>query len=235
MAWNWRSLLRATTFASVTISVFGIVAFEPEVPLVNGLLMGVGLLWLRRPGKGGVIFTGVIHLLVGLVGLVLFQNFKELAYPASWMVFVSTGARLIATVTASVATVGALLPRSGKRAPRAAAGIALVVLLSVIGVGIGSRLSVSEDSRRSGDVVLRITPETKWSTRALRVPAGAVSVYIENDDVHQGSFTIDGLVDVNVPAGTAERATFNVSPGRYRFYSKLYPEEAEMRGTLEAS
>lgn len=233
MEWTWRNVLKATAFASLAISVFGIIAFEPEVPVVIGLLIVIGLLWLRRPGIGGVIFTGVIHLLAGLVVLVLFENWKELAYPASWMVFVSTAARLILTVTAIVATVGVLRSGSGKGGPRTFAVLAAVALLVVCVVGIGSRVSVSEEDRRPGDVELRITSETKWSSRELRVSAGTVSVYVENDDVHHGSFTIDGVVNLDIPAGTSQRATFKVSPGRYRFYSKLYP--GEMRGTLEAS
>lgn len=235
MAWNWRSVLKATAFTSLAISVFAIIAFEPELPVVIGILTGVGLLWLRRPGKGGAIYLGLIHLLVGLMILVLFQGFKELAYPASWMVFVTNGARLIVTMTAIVATVGALMTNSGNGGPRAVMGIALVALLSVIGVGIGSRLSVEEERRRPGDVVMKITSETEWSTKELRVPAGRVSVFVKNDDVHHGSFSIDGVVDVDIPAGTSKRAAFSVAPGRYRFYSKLYPGESEMRGMLEAS
>ncbi len=232
---SWRGLLQATALMSVVISIFGAVAFGPEIPVVIGLLTGIGLLWLRRPGKGGVIYTGLIHVLIGIVVLVLFQNLMELAYPASWMVFVSTGARLIATLVAIVAALAALTSSSAERAPRAIGALALTALLLVIALGVVSRLSVTSDLQQARDVVLRITPETTWSARELRVPAGRISIYVENDDVHHGNFTIDGVVNVQIPSGTSKRATFELEPGQYRFYSKLYRGEPEMQGTFIVS
>lgn len=233
--WNWKSLLQASALLSLAISIFGIVAFEPEIPIVTGVLMSIGLLWMRRPGKAGVIYSGLLHLLIALVVLFLFQNIRELAYPASWMVFLSAGARLIATGTAMVGAIGAILTTSRQGAPRVIGALALTLLLVLIAVGIVSRFSVKEDFRQPGDVVLRITPETKWSTSDLRVNGGTISIYVRNDDVHQGTFTIDGVVNLEVPAGTSKRATFDLGPGQYRFYSKLYPEESAMRGTLFVS
>lgn len=233
-SWTWRTLLRASALTSVAISAFAVVAFGGVEPIVFAVAVGIGLVWLRRPGRGGVVYLGVVHLIIGLMGLVLFQLLPELAYPASWKVFVTTGGRLVTTITALVATVGALRgePRS-TTAPRAAAAGAGVALVAFAIVGIGAGLSVSDDKRQSGDVVLDITSGSRFEPRQLNVPSGRIAVYVENDDVHHGNFTIDGVVSLDIPAGSAQRTTFNLAPGRYRYYSKLYPEE--LRGTIIVS
>lgn len=229
---TYRTLLKWTAAASVLISAIAAVVFEPEVPVVSGLLAGIGLVWLRRPGIGGVIYTGIVFLLIGLVLLVLFQNIAELRYPASTLVFVFTGARLVLTLTAIFAAVGTLALRAGTHGPPILGIVAAVALSTFVIVGVASRIAEDGDARHSGDLVVTITRETTWSPRELSASPGPVSVYVRNDDVHHGSFTIDGVTDLDVPAGTSKRTSFSLEPGRYRFYSKLYPGEPEMRGTL---
>lgn len=233
-SWTWRRLLRAAALTSIVVSAFAVLAIGGEEAIVFAVVVGIGLLWLRRPGRGGVVYLGVVHLLIGLIVLVLFQLLAELAYPASWKVFVVTGGRLVATVTALIAAVGALRGGPGSAAaPRAAAAIAGAALLAFSIVGIGAGLSVSDDKRQPGDVAIEITSDTQFGPRELNLAAGLIAVYVENHDVHHGSFTIDGVVSLDIPAGSAQRATFDLAPGRYRYYSKLYPEE--VNGTMVVS
>lgn len=235
-SWTWRRLLRAAALTSIAVSAFSVLTIGGEVSIVFAVVVGIGLLWLRRPGRGGVVYLGVVHLLIGLIVLVLFQLLAELAYPASWTVFVVTGARLVVTVTALIATVGALRggpERGSAAAPRAAAAIAGAALLAFSIVGIGAGLSVSDDKRQPGDVAIEITSDTQFGLRELNLAAGRIAVYVENHDVHHGSFTIDGVVSLDIPAGSAQRATFDLAPGRYRYYSKLYP--GEVNGTMVVS
>jgi plastocyanin len=233
-SWTWRRLLRAAALTSIAVSAFAVLAIGGGEAIVFAVVVGIGVFWLRRPGRGGVVYLGVVHLLVGLIVLVLFQLLAELAYPASWKVFVVTGGRLVATVTALIATVGALRGGPGSAAaPRTAAAIAGAALLAFSIVGIGAGLSVSDDKRQPGDVAIEITSDTQFGPRELKLAAGRIAVYVENHDVHHGSFTIDGVVSLDIPAGSAQRATFDLAPGRYRYYSKLYPEE--VNGTMVVS
>jgi hypothetical protein len=232
--WSWRRLLRAAALTSVANSTFGLITLGAGEAVVMAVLVGIGLLWLRRSGRGPVVYLGVVHLLIGVVVLVLFELLPELAYPASWKRFVWTGAWLVSTGTALVATVGALRRyQSTSPAARALAAIAGIALLAIVIVGIGARLNVSDDPRQPGDLALQITSETLWSPRELSVPAGKVAVYVENQGNHHGNFTIDGVANLDIPAGSAQRTTFDLAPGQYRYYSKLYPEE--MNGTIFAS
>lgn len=224
--WTWRMLLRAAALTSIAVSAFSVLAFEGAEAIVFAVLVGAGLLWLRRPGRGGVVYLGVVLLLIGLVGLVLFESLPELAYPASWKVFVATGGRLTTTAVALVATVGTL--RRGEEtsvAARAVAGIACAALLACSIVGVAARLSVSSDERQPGDVLVEITSDTVFAPRELHVSTGQIAVYVENNDVHHGTFTIDGVVSLDVPAESAQRVTFELAPGRYRYYSELYAGE----------
>lgn len=233
-AWTWRQLLRWTAVASIAVSAFAIVTIGSGETIVFAVVVAIGLMWLRRPGRGGVIYLGVVQLLLGLVVLVLFGLLPEMAYPASWKVFLIAGGRTVTTAVAVIAAVAALRQGSpGGRAPRTLAAIGGAALLAIVVVGVGARLTVTDDRRQPGDLELTITSETLFEPRKVSAGAGRISIYVKNDDVHHGNLTIDGVVSLDIPAGSAQRATFDLKAGDYRFYSKLYPEE--LNGTMVVS
>ena len=234
MAWTWRRLLRWTAVASIAVSAFAIVTIGGEEAIVFAVLVALGLVWLRRPGRGAVIYLGVVQLLLGLVVLFLFELLPEMAYPASWKVFLTAGGRVVTTAVAVIAAVGAFRRGSpGGRAPRALAAVGGAALLAVIVVGVGARLTVTDDRRQPGDLELTITSESLFEPREVSAREGRISIYVTNDDVHHGNLTIDGVVSLDIPAGSAQRATFDLEAGDYRFYSTLFPED--LSGTIVVS
>jgi plastocyanin len=64
------------------------------------------------------------------------------------------------------------------------------------------------------------TREIAFAPGELTAEAGAISVYLANEDSTRHTFTIDGLTDLSVPPNSAQRATFEAAPGAYRFYCR---------------
>ncbi|MBD0330395.1 MAG: cupredoxin domain-containing protein [Thermoleophilia bacterium] len=75
--------------------------------------------------------------------------------------------------------------------------------------------------------------EFSFSPPTLSAAAGTVSLRLENRGQLPHTFTIDGLVDLEVPAGETRSATFTVAPGSYRFYCSVAGHQAAgMAGML---
>lgn len=213
------------------MSAFAIVTIGSGEAIVFAVVVAIGLVWLRRPGRGGVIYLGVIQLLLGLVVLILFGLLPEMAYPASWKVFLIAGGRMVTTAVAVIAAVAALRQGShGGRAPRTLAAIGGAALLAVVVVGVGAWLTVTGDRRQPGDLELTITSESLFEPRKVSARAGRLC---QERRCPPRESHIEGVVSLDIPAGSAQRATFDLEAGDYRFYSKLFPEELD--GTMVVS
>ena len=233
---TWRDVLRGAAVGQLILAAFMLlisVAFEGRfdpMPVVIGLIIAGGVLWLSKGrGRGGVIYAGVVSLLLFLMvamfgGLTVFARFQ------STFELILFGGLLVVTVLGLVATVGALRRKGGSAAalaPKVAGG--LIALLVVVGVVAGALTGSA--TRMAGDLALQ-AKHFAFSETEITADAGRVSVFVENEDVAAHDFTIKDVVAVALPGQRAGRGTFDVEAGTYRFYCSLHPD---MEGTLKVS
>ena len=233
---TWRDVLRGAATGQVILAAFMLlitVVFEGRfdpMPVVIGLIVAGGILWLSKgSGRGGVIYAGVVSLLLFLM-VAMFGGLTVFTRVQSTFELILFGGLLVVTILGLIATVGALR-RNGGPAAAAAPKVAgaLIALLVVVGVVAGALTGSA--TRMTGDLALQ-TKHFEFTETELTADAGMVSVFVENEDVAAHDFTIKDLVAVDLPAQRAGRGTFEVEAGSYRFYCSLHPD---MEGTLKVS
>ena len=233
---TWRATLRSAATGQLVLAAFmlllGIVfegRFDP-MPVVIGLIVAGGVFWLGKSrGKGPVIYAGIVSLLLFLM-VAMFGGFTVFSRPGSTFELILFGGLLVVTVLGLVSTVGALLRKGGPAAevaPKVAG--AFIGLLVVVGVIAGALTGSA--SRMPGDIALE-TKNFEFTEKTITAPAGRVSVFVENEDIAAHDFTIRDVVDIELPAQRANRGSFEVEAGSYRFYCSLHPD---MEGTLKVS
>ena len=233
---TWRDVLRGAAIGQVVMAAFMLVItlvfeghFDP-MPVVIGLIVAGGVALLsRREGRAGVIYAGVVSLLLFLM-VAMFGGLTVFSRVQSTFELILFGGLLVVTILGLVATVGALRRAAGPAAevaPKVAgAFIGLLVVVGVIAGGL-----TGSATRMAGDVPLQ-AKEFEFSVKTIEVEAGRVAVFIENEDVASHDFTIKDVVSESLPGQKAGRAVFTVDEGTYRFYCSLHPD---MEGTLKAS
>jgi plastocyanin len=134
-----------------------------------------------------------------------------------------------------IAAVGFLVtrrnPTAGRRASRAVAGAALVVIL-----GVTSFAAATGSSRAAGaaaDLVISAT-NARYSTTTLTADRGTVAVDFINNDLFWHTFTVTELgVDIRLPVKGNQRLSFSATPGTYEFFCAIPGHKSiGMRGTL---
>jgi plastocyanin len=83
----------------------------------------------------------------------------------------------------------------------------------------------------SGDIALE-AKHFEFTEQTLEAEAGRIAVFVENADVAHHDFTINDVVEIQLPGQKAGRRAFDVEAGTYRFYCSLHPD---MEGTLKVS
>ena len=233
---TWRDVLRGAATGQLVMAAFMLAItaifegrFDP-MPIVIGLLVAGGVLWLSKSeGPGAVIYAGVISLLLFLM-VAMFGGLTVFSRPQSTFELILFGGLLVVTTLGLVATVGALRRKAGPAAavaPRIAG--ALIAVLVAVGVVAGALTGSA--TRMPGDLALQ-TKHFEFTETELTADAGRVSVFVENEDVASHDFTIKDTVALDLPAQRAGRASFDLDAGTYRFYCSLHPD---MEGTLKVS
>lgn len=233
---TWRHVLRSAAIGQVVMAAFMVLVaavleskFDPMPAVIGVIVVGGVALLSKRPGKGGVIYAGVVSLLLFLM-MAMIGGFTVFARAESTFELILVGGVLIVSLLGIVATVGALRGGAGPAAaaaPKVAGSfIGLLVLVGVIaGALTGSA------TRMSGDLVLQ-TKNFEFSEQTIEVEAGPIGVFVENEDVAHHDFTIKDVVTIDLPGQKAGRQSFDVDEGTYRFYCSLHPD---MEGTLKVS
>lgn len=233
---TWRDVLRGAALGQAIMAAFMFVVslalegkFDP-MPVVIGLIaLGGFVLLTRRAGKGGVIYAGVVSLLLFLM-VAMFGGLTVFSRAQSTFELILFGGLLVVTLLGLVATIGALRGAAGPAAdmaPRVAG--AFIGLLVVVGVVAGALTGSA--TRMSGDVTLQ-AKDFEFTEATIEVEAGRVGIFVENEDVAHHDFTIKDVVVIDLPGQKAGRQSFEVDEGTYRFYCSLHPD---MEGTLKAS
>jgi plastocyanin len=138
-------------------------------------------------------------------------------------------------VVGLIAAVGFLLtrrnPTAGRRASRAVAASALVVILGV--TSFAAAIGSSRAAIAAADLVISAT-NARYSTTTLTADHGTVTVYFVNNDLFWHTFTITELgVDIRLPVKGNQRLSFRATPGTYEFFCAIPGHKSiGMRGTL---
>lgn len=233
---TWRHVLRSAAIGQVVMAAFMIIIsavfeskFDPMPAVIGVIVLGGVALLSKRPGKGGVVYAGVVSLLLFLM-VAMFGGLTVFTRAESTFELILFGGLLVVTLLGLIATVGALRGAAGAAAeiaPRVAG--AFIGLLVVVGVVAGALTGSA--TRMSGDLVLQ-TKNFEFTEATIEVEAGQIGVFVENEDVAHHDFTIKDLVRIDLPGQKAGRESFEVDEGTYRFYCSLHPD---MEGTLKVS
>lgn len=233
---TWRDVLRGAATGQAVMAAFMLaitVAFERRfdpMPVVIGLIVAGGVVLLaKRPGKGGVVYAGVVSLLLFLM-VAMFGGLTVFTRAQSTFELILFGGLLVVTLLGLIATVGALQGAAGPAAevaPKVAG--AFIGLLVVVGVVAGALTGSA--TRMPGDLALE-AKHFGFSEAVLEAEAGRVAVFVENADVAHHDFTIADVVAIELPGQKAGRKAFDVEAGTYRFYCSLHPD---MEGELKVS
>ena len=233
---TWRDVLKGAAIGQLLMAAFMIIitavfesSFSP-VPVVVGLIVTGGIALLsKRPGRGGVVYAGIVSLLLVLVVLA-FGGLTVLSRTESTFELIQVGGLLAVSLLGLVATVGAFRGKAGAAAevaPKVAG--AFIALLVVVGVVAGALTGSA--TRMPGDVALK-AEGFEFSADRLEADAGRVAVFVQNEDVAHHDFTIKDVVAVDLPGQKAGRGVFDLEAGTYRFYCSLHPD---MEGELQVS
>ncbi len=227
---GWKAVAVGVTAAVAVWAVFVSFVFEGGLVFVLPVvvLYAVILLLLRRGGRSGPITMVVVSLL--LLAMQLSFGVEDLFHPESWRGFMS------AVIGALVALVGLLagiaLLRGWEDSYAERVGItALAVAGLALVLGMGASSALQDDVAQPGDVHVAARDIAFVPPDATATP-GTVSVFVENDDPVRHTFTVRALgVEVELPADTNRRLSFEAPPGSYDVICSV-PGHEGMRLTL---
>jgi plastocyanin len=226
---TWRGLLFRSAYAAVVVIVVVQLLGRQVIPplVVGAVLLVVGLIWLRRPGRAPVMFLAIVSALFLLTNLPF--ALPSLGHPESAFDFVSVGAILVSLMVTAGVALTVLRSRSAPTtAPRVVglASFGLVVLMGIVGAIAAS--ATKSDDGVAGDLALG-AKAVKWTTATLAAKPGTVAILIDNADATRHDFTIKKVVSADLPERKARRVTFDAKPGSYKYYCTIHPA---MKGTL---
>ena len=226
----WITLLKWSTIAAV-VSVALVSVFAGIIPplVVFALVWIGGVIWLGRSTKGPAIL-----LLVSFIAYILLSGpfiVPTLTVPASAGDFILNLGSLIAVLVGVIAAIAILRGRSGVSRTARSIGLAAIVLF-LVGTLVSVFATVTREDAVAQEGDLRLVAEDiSFRDTSLEADAGDVSVFVDNKDGTLHTFTIDELdIDLDIPASTSSRVTFEAEPGTYEFY--CVPHATDMKGTL---
>ena len=226
----WARLLTWSTIAAIVVVILVNIFAGVIPPLLVFALLWIGaLIWLRRSTRGPAIL-----LLVTFVAYILLSGpfiIPTLSVPASAGDFILNLGSLIAVLVGIVAAIAVL--RRSPATSRTARSIGVVAIgLFLVGAAVSVFATVTREDAVAQEGDLRVvTQDIRFRETSLEAGAGEVSVFVDNKDGTLHTFTIDELdVDLDIPASTSSRVTFEADAGTYQFY--CVPHEADMKGTL---
>jgi plastocyanin len=227
---TWRQLTFWVAVAEIAV-VLGITLINQVVipPLiVFGVLFVVAIVLLQRPGKAGPVMIGILSALFVLTNVPFVL--ADLQHPESFFGFFPAAVGVTAGVLGVVAAIGFLRRWSPGTAGRTSAVFGGLVLVA-LGVSLAATLTLDDDARQDGDVV--VTAENaEWDPESSTADPGDVAVFVHNADPYRHTFTVEDLdVDVEIPASTDRRVTFTAEPGEYQLTCEV-PGHEDMEGTL---
>ncbi|HEX2295417.1 MAG TPA: cupredoxin domain-containing protein [Actinomycetota bacterium] len=227
---SWSQLLRwSTIVAIVDVALINVFSGEVIPPLLGFGVIWIGaLVWLGRATKGPAIL-----LLVSFVASTVMSapfTIPSLTVPASAGDFILNVAGLLAAVTGIVSAVALVRGRTDPApAARSLATGAGVVFVVAAAYSVFAFVTYDDAAPREGDVEL-VAKGIEFEQTTLEASGGEISVFVDNQDQTLHTFTIEDVVDLDVPGGKSARVTFEADPGEYEFFCE--PHKDDMKGTL---
>jgi plastocyanin len=192
-------------------------------------LLAVGV--VRWPGKRWLLIVAAVLVLLAILSNLPFI-IEDLTHPETIATFFLPFASVVAGIVAIIAAILAWMRKSSSSSIYVVGGAVAIVVVALV-VSLVATLSVSDDARAEGDVV--VTAEDIEYPEKITVPAGTKGLYIENKDVVRHTFVIEGQdVKKELPGSTNKRLEIDLPRGEYEFKCDV-PGHERMEGVLEVS
>ena len=191
------------------------------------VLLAVGL--ARWPEKRWLFIAAAILALVAILANLPFI-LEDLAHPETIATFFLPFMSIVAGIVAIVAGILGWMRRSSNASPYVVGGAIALVAIALLG-SLVATLSVSDDARAEGDVVV-VAEGIEYPER-VTLPSGVRGIFLENKDVVRHTFVVEGQdVKKELPGSTNRRLEVGLPPGQYEFKCDV-PGHERMEGTLE--
>jgi plastocyanin len=150
-------------------------------------------------------------------------------------------------IAAYVLLIGGLVGKYRRASGRALGGVLVLGLAALVTAGIvaanaGMRdLHPDEEPVEPGEEAAEEIPADAVVFRAIdldfedpptTIPAGEVTIAIDNTGALPHNVTVDGEFQVEAPGGQQAWETVTLDPGEYRFYCDVPGHEPQMNGTF---
>jgi plastocyanin len=221
---KWASIVNIVDIALVNVFA-GII---PPLVIFALIFLG-GVIWLGRATKGPAILLLVA--MVAHLGTSAPFVIPTLAVPASAGDFILNIAAILADLAGIVAAIAVIRGKLGTSGAARQIGMGASGLF-IVGVVVSVFATINYDDAvaQEGDLQL-VTQDIEFNPTSLEGGAGEISVFVDNKDGTLHTFTIEELdVNLNIPASSSARITFDAEPGTYEFICT--PHKEDMEGTL---
>ena len=228
-ATTWRDLVRHASIGGVVILAVAMVAAKTVIPPLAIVMVAllVGSYLSSRPGRAGTIVTLVCGALL-LINVVLF-GVNDLGAARSFPSWAIAVAGTITSVVLVVATIAVLRSATANEWPRTLGHLASAAVAVCVALNLVLSVTSANASRQAADVAV-IARNTKFQPKAMSVPTGRVSFFLDNKDFQLHNFHIEGAGPaVLLNARHSVRRVFDLQPGTYRFECDFHDG---MTGTL---
>ncbi len=189
-------VVMAATFVSILLITLELI---PPV-LIFGVIFAVlaYVVW-RWHARRWVLPLAAVLALLAVIGNLQFIV-EDLAHPDTIAGFGPTVVMLLAALLGAGAATAALAGVDpALRRPSAGAFVALAVVL--VGVSAVATLGVEDDAQQAGDIVI-VAEDVEYPER-VTASAGAIALFLDNDDVIRHTFVIDEAdVQQELPGAT---------------------------------
>lgn len=199
-------------------------------PLAAGAALTLaGIALLRRRPKAGIAILGLTSLVLGVTAIAFLG--PHLAHPSSPVDFLHAALGIAGRALAVAAAAGAWRGAATSGARRLAA-TALGLAAITIAISAVASLAAGSDTAQPGDIPVAITGSQFPDT--VTVDAGQ-TLHLDNQDLSRHTFTVaDTDLDIDLPAGTAARATVDLPTGTYTVICDI-PGHEHMTSQLTVS
>lgn len=226
---TWRRLLGIAAVTDL-VAILAIAAWLGDLEAAaTAAGFGVGLALLRwRSGLAGRIVLAVLF--ADVLAWMALGAITNVTGGQPWTAVLIPAALTGISVTGLAAALASL-----RRRPRVGSGslvaAALGVVVAVVAL-VAALVTPAEQTATAPDMRL-VSEDVLFDRETITVPAGEVTVALENRDLFWHTFTVDGLgVDLAVPVNGDRQVTFTADPGSYVFYCRIPGHESRMVGTL---
>jgi plastocyanin len=227
---GWRRLAAgvAVTWVVWAAALTAIIGeIEPFI-LVFGLVPVIAWAATRwKPGRTTYTIFGALGLATILLNLPFLVG--SLSHPESAVGFNIDLVALLAALLQLSVGVRVWVPLSERFAAAAWTG-AGVVFVAGLTLSFVAALGLEDDEPQSGDLRL-VAEKLEFEPASLTSAAGPIGVFIENLDPGRHTFTLAGIVDLELPANTNRRAELDLQPGAYDIICAV-PGHESMTATL---